>query len=82
MLRDRSRRLMGQLLRPHKRAIVWVLVAVLIENAARLAVPYLVKEGIDKGVPPILAGHGNSTLLMIVAIVLVVVVMTAPPRHR
>jgi ATP-binding cassette, subfamily B, bacterial len=81
MLRDRSRRLMGQLLRPHKRAIVWVLVAVLIENAARLAVPYLVKEGIDKGIPPILAGQGNSTLLKIVAIVLVVVIIQAITRQ-
>ncbi len=81
MLRDRSRRLMGQLLRPHKRAIMWVLVAVLIENAARLSVPYLVKEGIDKGIPPIVAGQGDSTLLKIVGIVLVVVIVQAVTRQ-
>jgi ATP-binding cassette subfamily B protein len=81
MLRDRSRRLMGQLLRPHKRAIMWVLVAVLIENAARLSVPYLVKEGIDRGIPPIVAGDGDSTLLKIVGIVLVVVIVQAVTRQ-
>jgi ATP-binding cassette, subfamily B, bacterial len=81
LLRDRSRRLMGQLLRPHKRAMVWIMVAVLIENAARLSVPYLVKEGIDRGIPPIRAGQGNRTLLTIVGIVLVVVVIQAITRQ-
>lgn len=81
LLRERSRRLMGQLLRPHKRAMVWIMIAVLIENAARLSVPYLVKEGIDRGIPPIRAGQGNRTLLTIVGIVLVAVVIQAVTRQ-
>ncbi|MBA2561270.1 MAG: ABC transporter ATP-binding protein [Propionibacteriales bacterium] len=81
LLRDRSRRLMGQLLSPHKRAIGWLLAAVLVENAARLSVPYLVKEGIDRGIPPILAGDGNHTLLMIVGILAVLVVVQAVTRQ-
>jgi ABC-type multidrug transport system fused ATPase/permease subunit len=81
LLRERSRRLMGELVRPHKRAIIWIFVAVLIENAARLSVPYLVKEGIDRGIPPIRAGQGNSTLLTIVAILLVAVVIQAISRQ-
>ncbi len=72
---------MGQLLRPHRRALGWVLLLVLIENAARLSVPYLVKEGIDRGIPPILAGEGNRTLLVIVAMVLAAVVVQAVTRQ-
>src|SRR5664279_3633634 len=53
LLRNRSRRLLTDLLRPHKKWI-WILVAiVVVENASRLSIPYLVKEGIDKGIPPI-----------------------------
>ncbi len=80
LLKERSRRLLGQLLRPHRRLIGWLLAAVLVENAARLSVPYLVKEGIDTGIPPILDGHGSATLLTIVAIVLVAVVAQAITR--
>lgn len=81
LLRDRSRRLLGDLLRPHKRIIGWLMVAVLIENIARLSVPYLVKEGIDKGIPPIVAGEGRRTLLVIVGIMLVAVVVQAITRQ-
>ena len=81
VLRERSRRLLGQLLRPHRKLLGYLLVAVLIENAARLSVPYLVKEGIDKGIPPILADEGSRTLLTIVGIVLVAVVVQAFTRQ-
>jgi ATP-binding cassette subfamily B protein len=81
LLKDRSRRLLGRLLKPHKRVIVWLMIAVLIENAARLSVPFLVKEGIDRGIPPIVAGEGNQTLLTIVGVVLVAVVIQAITRQ-
>ncbi|MDQ3485872.1 MAG: ABC transporter ATP-binding protein/permease [Actinomycetota bacterium] len=81
VLQARSRRLLGSLLRPHRRILGWLGVAVLIENAARLSVPYLVKEGIDKGIPPILAGAGNQTLLTVVGLVLVAVVVQAISRQ-
>ena len=81
VLRERSRRLLGQLLRPHRKLLVYLMIAVLIENAARLSVPYLVKEGIDLGIPPILAGEGSETLLVIVAMLLVAVVIQAVTRQ-
>jgi ATP-binding cassette, subfamily B, bacterial len=81
VLKERSRRLLGSLLRPYKGAIVWILVAVFIENAARLSVPFLVKEGIDNGIPPIVAGEGSSTLLTIVGFVLLAVVVQAITRQ-
>jgi ATP-binding cassette, subfamily B, bacterial len=80
LLRDRSRRLLGDLLRPHRGALWFVLGVVLLENAARLAIPYLVKEGIDKGIPPMLDGDGSGTLVLIVAIVGVAVVVQAVTR--
>jgi ATP-binding cassette, subfamily B, bacterial len=81
LLKARSRRLLRDLLRPHKTAIKWILAAVLVENVARLSVPYLVKEGIDSGIPPIVAGEGHQTLLIVVGIVLVAVVTQAVSRQ-
>lgn len=81
LLQERSRRLLGSLLRPYKRALVWLIVVVLIENATRLSVPYLVKEGIDLGIPPIRAGEGTSKLFEIIAILLVMVVAQAITRQ-
>jgi ATP-binding cassette subfamily B protein len=81
VLKERSRRLLGQLLRPYKRTIVWALVAVFIENAARLSVPFLVAEGIDNGIPPIVAGEGSTTLLTIVGFVLLAVIIQAITRQ-
>lgn len=79
-LRGRSRRLLGSLLRPHQKTLLAVLAIVLVENAARLAVPWLVKDGIDRGIPPMLAGGSSDTLVMIVAIVGVVVIVQAVSR--
>jgi len=55
-LRGRSRRLLGELVRPHRRAL-WVLLAVLVmQNAAWLAGPLLIGVGIDVAVPALLDG--------------------------
>src|SRR5262245_46608033 len=80
VLQERSRRLLKQLLRPHKKLLILLMIAVLIENAARLSVPFLVAAGIDKGIPPIQAGEGAQTLFMIVGVVLVAVVVQAITR--
>ena len=80
VLQDRSRRLLKQLLRPHKKLLGLLLVAVLIENAARLSVPYLVSQGIDVGIPPIQNGEGSGTLYEIVAVVMVAVAIQAISR--
>ena len=58
-----SRRLLGQLLAPYKRAIWLLVLIVLVENAARLSIPYLVKEGIDTGIPPIRESNDLGPLL-------------------
>ena len=57
------------------------MVAVLIENAARLSVPFLVKQGIDLGIPPIQAGEGAGKLIEIVVILLVMVAIQAVTRQ-
>jgi len=80
-LKEQSRKLLGELLRPYKK-MIWLLVGiVVIENAARLAVPYLVHLGIDKGIPPILAGKGTSTLVEIVLIVFAMAILQAVMRQ-
>jgi len=76
-----SKRLLRQLLRPYKRAIQALVLIVLVENAARLSIPYLVKEGIDTGIPPIRERDDLSPLLTIVAIVLVATIVQAFARQ-
>jgi len=80
LLRDRSRRLLWSLLRPHKKALLVVLGIVLVENAARLAIPYLVKIGIDSGIPPIRRGDGSATLIWIIVIVVATIAIQAVSR--
>ncbi len=81
VLREQSRRLLGELLSPHRTAI-WILTAiVLVENAARLAVPYLVHLGIDYGIPPIIRGESKTTLVLIVSAVLLSALTQAYARQ-
>ena len=80
LLKGRSRRLLGDLLRPHKK-LLWILVAiVVVENAARLSIPYLVKVGIDAGIPPIRDVGDTSVLYTVVGVVLVATVVQAISR--
>jgi ABC-type multidrug transport system fused ATPase/permease subunit len=70
-LQRRSRRLLGSLLRPHRRSLWWVLVLLLLQNAAAMTGPYLVKVGIDRGIPPLNSG-GAPTVLVVVTVAFVV----------
>ncbi len=70
LLRDRSRRLLSSLLRPHKKAVWLIIVIVLIDNAASMAGPALVSVGIDKGIPA--AKDGNLVPLISVVVAMVV----------
>jgi ABC-type multidrug transport system fused ATPase/permease subunit len=81
LLRARSRRLLGALLRPFRRTLAVIGVLVVVENVARLSVPYLVKEGIDRGIPPVLAHHGARALWTIIAILVVAVGIQALSRQ-
>jgi ATP-binding cassette subfamily B protein len=75
-----SRRLLRKLLTPHKRAIRLLVVTVVVENAARLSIPYLVKEGIDTGIPPIRDHDDLHPLLVIVGIVVVAILVQVIAR--
>jgi len=57
LLRARTRRLIGSLARPHRRALIVVGVAILVSNLAATAIPYLVGLGIDRGISG--ARHGD-----------------------
>jgi ATP-binding cassette, subfamily B, bacterial len=79
-LRRRSRALLADLLRPHG-PYLWVLVlAVVIENAARLSLPWLVHRGIDYGVPALLAGESGRVLYQTVALMLGAVLIQTGSR--
>ncbi|GAA0590709.1 ABC transporter ATP-binding protein [Kribbella sandramycini] len=80
-LKEDSRKLLGELLRPYKKLIWLLVVIVVVENAARLAVPYLVHLGIDNGIPPILAGEGPQVLITVVIAVLVSALLQAFTRQ-
>ena len=73
LLRQRSRRLLGDLLRPHRegdRAARRVIVAV--QNAAAHGrSPTWSRSGIDAGIPPMLDGHGRRPLLIVVVVAFV-----------
>ena len=81
MLKARSRRLLTDLIRPHKALLKVLLAVVLVENAARLSIPFLVKEGIDRGIPPIQATGDTSTLWTIVALVFGATLVQAVSRR-
>jgi ATP-binding cassette, subfamily B, bacterial len=58
-LRGRSRRLLGDLLRPHRRALWMLLATITVQNLAWLAGPLLIGVGIDHAVPALLHHSGG-----------------------
>jgi ATP-binding cassette subfamily B protein len=54
-LRGRSRRLLGELARPHRRQLWLLLATITVQNLAWLAGPLLIGVGIDHAVPALLA---------------------------
>ena len=67
LLRERSRRLLGDLLRPHRRAVIATVSLIVVESLAALAGPWLVGLAIDNGLPPLLDAHDAAPLLGIAA---------------
>ncbi|MGY1809810.1 ABC transporter ATP-binding protein [Blastococcus sp. SYSU D00669] len=55
-LRARSRRLLGELARPHRRSLWGLLVTITAQNLAWLAGPFLIGVGIDVAVPALVEG--------------------------
>jgi ATP-binding cassette, subfamily B, bacterial len=81
LLRRRSRSLLADLLRPYLRT-VWLLIAiVVVENAARLSVPLLVKRGIDVGIPPLTDSGDATVIYQTVGLMLAVVAIQAVSRR-
>jgi ATP-binding cassette subfamily B protein len=67
LLRARSRRLLGDLLRPHRRAVIATVTLIVVESLAALAGPWLVGLAIDNGLPPLLHTSDAAPLLGIAA---------------
>lgn len=69
LLRARSRRLLGSLLAPNGRSVIWLTVAVVTANVAAIIGPWLVELGIDRQIPAI-AARRPSVLYLIVGVIL------------
>jgi ABC-type multidrug transport system fused ATPase/permease subunit len=75
LLRERSRRLLGGLLRPHRKAVTLTISMIVVESLAALAGPWLVGLAIDNGIPPLLHRHPDSTPLLVIASLFAVAVL-------
>jgi ABC-type multidrug transport system fused ATPase/permease subunit len=75
LLRSRSRELLADLVRPHRRDIALASVLIALSTACQLAVPWLVEQGIDKGIPPLLDG-GTGTIRPLLTAVLGILACT------
>jgi len=65
-LAERSRRLLGSLLRPHLRPASLALVIVLVENLISLSGPLLIAGAIDIGVPAAIDGRSTPLSLFVI----------------
>jgi ABC-type multidrug transport system fused ATPase/permease subunit len=81
LLRERSRRLLGDLLRPYRKMIALLIAIIVVSNAAGLSIPFLVSIGIDEGIPPITRGSGPEVLLTVVGVILAAAATQALARQ-
>jgi ATP-binding cassette, subfamily B, bacterial len=77
LLRRRSRALLGDLLRPHRRGAAWTGAAIVVASLASLAGPWLVGVAIDRGIPPMARSGNAGPLAWICAVFAVTVVVQA-----
>jgi ABC-type multidrug transport system fused ATPase/permease subunit len=68
LLRDRSRALLGSLLRPHRNACIAAAAFIALSIVCQLSVPLLIKYGIDEGVPPLIPGGDGSIRPLVTAV--------------
>ena len=66
LLRARSRRLLGRLVRPYRRELVFCALMVVVQTAFNMAGPYLVAVGIDRGIPALRDGDWTPITLVFV----------------
>ena len=67
LLRERSRRLLGGLLRPHRRAVLATVSLIVVESLAALAGPWLAGLAIDNGIPPLIRTRDAAPLVVLSA---------------
>lgn len=79
MLRGRSKRLLQDIARPHRRKIWLVVAAVLVQNLAMMAGPLLVSIGIDSGIPALRRGDA-APLIWVAALMCVALAVDAALR--
>jgi ABC-type multidrug transport system fused ATPase/permease subunit len=77
LLRKRSRRLLGDLLRPHRRAVTQTAAAIIVASLASLAGPWLIGIAIDSGIPPLVKNGDPVPLLRIAAVFAATVLVQA-----
>jgi ABC-type multidrug transport system fused ATPase/permease subunit len=77
LLRARSRRLLGAVLRPRRRLLTAAVAVVLVSNGAAMAGPYLVKVGIDRGIQPVADRGDVRPLALIVGLLVVAALLQA-----
>jgi ABC-type multidrug transport system fused ATPase/permease subunit len=76
MLRLRGRRLLQDLLRPHRSRVTTILLLIVIANVAALVGPWLVGVGIDR-IPTLTRTHDTGSLVVIIAAFAVTVIVQA-----
>ena len=81
LLRERSRLLLGDLLRPHRRAVIMTVTLIVVASLAVLAGPWLVGIAIDNGLPPLL-NHSDPLPLLGIAAAFAVAVATQAVTTR
>ena len=75
LLRSRSRVLLGTLVRPHRRTLALACTLIVANVGSQLAGPWLVEQGIDHGIPPLLHG-ANGSIRPLVTIVIAYLAVT------
>ena len=80
-LRARSRRLLGELIRPHRRQVRWLLLVIIVQNLAWLAGPWLVGLGIDNALPALMDDASVGPLIWIGSAMLVAAGLDAILRY-
>jgi ABC-type multidrug transport system fused ATPase/permease subunit len=68
-LRARSRELLGELVRPHRRELIFCAGMVVVQTVFNMAGPYLVSIGIDSGIPALRRGDWGPITAVFAAMV-------------
>ncbi len=73
LLRKRSLRLLGSLMRPERGRLIWGTILVILHSLAGLAIPVIVGRAIDDGIRPVLEHHATMHTLYVICAIFVVV---------